>query len=111
MNIVLITYEFPPLNAIGGIGSYMHHLSVFLISKGQRVTVFSANPAASDVSVINHPHYINYLIPSRNYETFRKEVVPVFESFIKTNRVDVLESPEVGACALGIKEKIGRAHV
>ena len=105
MNIVLVSYEFPPLNAIGGIGSYMYHLSVFLTSKGQKVTVFSANPGAVELSVFNYPHCVNYVIPSSNNDAFRNEVVPVFERFHKSNRVDVIESPEVGACALHVKEK------
>lgn len=105
MHVVLISYEFPPTNAIGGIGSYMHHLCVFLTGKGQKVTVFSANPGSLEESVINYPHCVNYLIPSPNNESFRKDVLPVFETFIKKNRVDLIESPEVGACALHIKEK------
>jgi glycogen(starch) synthase len=105
MNVVLVSFEFPPANNTGGIGSYMHHLSVFLSGKGINVTVFSANPAGAELSVVKLPHCVNYVIPSINNNIFRKDVLAVFENFVKTNRVDCIESPEVGACALYLKEK------
>ena len=104
MHIALVSYEFPPENATGGIGSYMYHLSSILGCAGHRVTVFSANPAATDVVVLQQGHYTNYLVPAVDNESFRKAVVPVFTSIVLSNKVDVIESPEVGACALHIKE-------
>jgi glycogen(starch) synthase len=105
MYIVLVSFEFPPFTAIGGIGSYIYHLSVFLSSHGHKVTVFSANPQAKELTVIEYNYCVNYLVPSCNIYDFRNDVLSVFDSYIKTNIVDLIESPEVGACALSIKQK------
>ncbi|MDQ6814011.1 MAG: glycosyltransferase family 4 protein [Bacteroidota bacterium] len=105
MNIVLVTYEFPPLTATGGIGSYMYHLSVFLSAKGHNVTVFSANPVTEKLIVEEQFYCTNYQVPAVDNDTFRTKVLPVFERFVLLNEVDVIESPEVGACALYIKKK------
>lgn len=105
MDIVLVSFEFPPSNATGGIGSYMVHLAIILNQAGHRVTVFSANPSAEAVEVKEHEYCTNYLLPSKTNESFRLDVLHVFNTFVEHNRVDVIESPEVGACALFIKEK------
>ncbi len=105
MNIVLITYEFPPVTATGGIGSYMYHLAVFLSGKGHKVTVFSANPVEKAIRITKNEYCVNYLVPAQCNNTFRDAVLPVFEQFMETNQVHVIESPEVGACALRIKER------
>ena len=104
MHIVLVSFEFPPLNAVGGIGTYMYHLCRILNDANNRVTVFSANPNAEIVEVKEYEYCINYLLPSKTNEGFRKDVLPVFNTFLEKNKVDVIESPEVGACALLIKE-------
>ena len=105
MHVALVSYEFPPANAIGGIGAYMHHLSVILTKAGHRVTVFSADPNANYPYVIGKANCFNWLVPATDNKAFREAVLPVFEEFLETNKVDVIESPEVGACALLIKEK------
>jgi glycogen synthase len=104
VNIVLVSFEFPPLNAVGGIGSYMYHLCQLLNDAQHSVTVFSANPSAKELEVIQRTYCTNYLLPSKSNEEFRSDVLPVFNSFLEKNKVDVIESPEVGACALYIKE-------
>ena len=104
MHIVLVSFEFPPLNAVGGIGSYMYHLCRILNDANNRVTVFSANPNAEILKVEEYEYCTNYLLPSKTNEAFRKDVLPVFNTFLEKNKVDVIESPEVGACALLIKE-------
>ncbi len=105
MNIVLVSFEFPPFNAVGGIGSYMYHLSQLLYDAHHKVTVFSANPNAKELEIIQCTVCTNYLLPSKSNDEFRSDVLPVFNAFLKNNKVDVIESPEVGACALYIKEK------
>lgn len=105
MNIVLISYEFPPITAAGGIGSYMYHLSVFLTCKGHKVTVFSANTVDTELIICEQNYCTNYQVPAQSNEIFRVSVVAVFEQYLQSNTVDIIESPEVGACALYIKEK------
>ncbi|XVJ67673.1 MAG: glycosyltransferase family 4 protein [Lacibacter sp.] len=104
MHLLLVTYEFPPFMATGGIGSYMYHLAHVMAAKGHHVTVFSATQSHAEVTVRKETAYTNYLIPAADTVVFRKEVLKLFESYIQNHRVDVIESPEVGACALHIKE-------
>ena len=104
MHIVLVSYEFPPVTATGGIGSYMYHLSIILDEAGHTITVFSADPGAKDVRILQQMHCTNYLVPAESNESFKEKVVTVFSTFLQTNKVDVIESPEVGGCALHIKE-------
>ncbi len=101
----MVSYEFPPVTAFGGIGSYMYHLSLLLAQAGHHVTVFSAAPGAGEVIKNEKCHCQNFLIPANSNDAFRSAVLPVFETYLKANRVDVIESPEVGACALYIKQK------
>jgi len=88
----------------GGIGTYMLHLAHLLSNVGHRVTVFSATQSHTQVAVRQEKEFINYLIPAADTVFFRSEVLKLFKTYIKDNRVDVIESPEVGACALYIKE-------
>lgn len=103
LNILLVSFEFPPITAIGGIGSYMYHLSKLLHKLGHSVTVFSANPHGSEVEVQKREFCSAYLIPASNNEEFRSAALAFFHNYILYNNVDIIESPEVGACALNIK--------
>ena len=105
MNIVLISFEFPPLTAIGGIGSYMIHLANLLTSKGNSVTVFSAFPGGKSLEVATITDCVNYRVPAEDNFEFRQNILPVFEAYHASNRVDLIESPEVGACGLLVKER------
>jgi glycogen synthase len=104
LHILLVSYEFPPEMATGGIGSYIYHLAHLLHTNGQQVTVFSATNNHEEVVIIERTDCVNYLIPAANTKDFRKKVLEVFETYIQTHTVDVIESPEVGACALEIKK-------
>ena len=102
--ILLVSYEFPPHMPTGGIGTYMYHLGLMLSGKGYSVTVFSATQTHTDVTVVKTNNYLNYLIPCSDILTFKDEALQVFNEYIKDHYVDIIESPEVGACALRIKE-------
>ena len=104
LNILLISFEFPPEMATGGIGSYMYHLAHLLHVNGQQVTVFSATTNHEEIVITERNNCVNYLIPAVNAKDFRKKVSEVFKTYIQTHPVDVIESPEVGACALEIKK-------
>jgi glycosyltransferase involved in cell wall biosynthesis len=102
--ILLVTYEFPPEMATGGIGSYMNHLAHLLNSFGYHVIVFSGTTNYSQMTIVERNYCINYLVPADSLKIFREKVAEVFESYIQNHSVDVIESPEVGACALEIKK-------
>ena len=102
--ILLVSYEFPPHMPTGGIGTYMYHLALMLSSEGYSVTVFSATQKHTDVTVVKTNNYLNYLIPCSDILKFKDDALQVFNEYIKAHHVDIIESPEVGACALRIKE-------
>jgi len=49
--------------------------------------------------------YVNYVTYAKSHEEFRNNALKIFEEKINPYSVDVLESPEVGACAYEIKKK------
>ncbi len=105
LRIALVTFEFPPHNATGGIGSYFFHLANLLGSYGHSVFVFSGTNVKLAHNFIQNENYTNYLVLSKDNNEFKNEVVPIFSDFVASNTIDVIESPEVGACAIKIKEK------
>lgn len=105
MHILLLSYEFPPFMATGGIGSYMYHLAHLLSKKGHTVTVFSATTQHTTVTKLEQGVFMNYVIPAANTTVFREAAAVFFQQYIKTHTVDIIESPEVGACALLIKQQ------
>jgi glycogen synthase len=105
LSILLVTFEFPPEMATGGIGSYMNHLAHLLSDKGHKVTVFSATYEGDEITYYKRSHCENYLIPAANNEIFRIKANELFKQLhFQRHSFDVVESPEVGACALEIKK-------
>jgi glycogen(starch) synthase len=104
MNVLLISFEFPPATAVGGIGFYMFHQARMLEKHHIKVTVFSALPDGQSVVYTNISSVNHYGIPAANNEEFRLNAARFFENYIKEHSVDIIESPEVGACALEIKK-------
>lgn len=104
MHILLVTYEFPPAMATGGIGSYMYHLAHLLYNKGHKVSVISATNEKSE-QITDAGFCMNYLIPAVGHEEFRHLALNCFERNFEPDTIDLLESPEVGACALAIALK------
>lgn len=105
VNVLLVSYEFPPDMAIGGIGSYMHHLAILLNNHHFKVTVFSATLQSENVNLVEREHGKNYLIPAENLALFRERALQLFKELNGSEIFDVMESPEVGACALEIKKE------
>jgi glycosyltransferase involved in cell wall biosynthesis len=105
MNILLVTFEFPPYTPAGGIGTYMLHLSKLLLGQGERVIVFSALPGAEAIKEVHGNNYSHFYVPAIDNLEFQDKALRLFETFIENNQVDVIESPEVGACAIEIKRK------
>lgn len=104
MNILLVTNEFPPEMNTGGIGTYMHQLAHLLHNDGHKVFVISETNG-SEFEIADKGFCINYLIPQSDAASFRMKALEVFENYVSTERIDLIESPEVQACALEIKKK------
>ena len=104
MHILLVSYEFPPAMATGGIGSYMQHLAHLLFRKGHKVSVISATEEEEE-QVVDRGFCKNYLIPATDQRKFRELSLHLFDRYFEPTEIDLIESPEVGACALEIKQK------
>jgi len=104
MNIGLISYEFPPEMATGGIGTSMFNLAILLTRTGHKVAVFSGTLRDGCEPVIERENCTNYLIKSADNPEFRKKVVSVFKRVHRRLAFDIIESPETGACALAVKQ-------
>lgn len=90
--------------ATGGIGSYMNHMAHLFFEQGHKVSVISATNKPV-FNKIDRGFCTNYLVPACSTELFRKEALKIFEENCFFETVDLIESPEVGACALNIKSK------
>jgi glycogen(starch) synthase len=88
----------------GGIGTYVLHIVRVLVKFGHKVSVISANAKFGD-EVIIKDGYINYVTYAENHLEFREKALLVFDKHLDPRFVDLIESPEVGACALEIKLK------
>lgn len=84
-HILLVSYEFPPEMATGGIGAYMFHLSGLLTYAGFKVTVMSGTNSRDDVTKVELAHCENILIPASTDLIFRSKALQVFEHFSGIN--------------------------
>ena len=94
MRIALVSFEFPPAIAIGGIGTYAWEAATMLAQGGHKVEVFSAGKKgpepAEEFGIKVHR------FDADDRAAFRKAIVPTFSQCHKEAPFDVLESPELG---------------
>lgn len=95
MRIALITFEFPPAVAIGGIGTYAGVAARMLAEGGCDVEVFAAGPIAE--STEGSAGIRIHRLPATDRGEFRSAVAPAFEARHRHQPFDLLESPEIGA--------------
>lgn len=93
--VALISFEFPPSVAIGGIGAYAWEAARMLSSAGCDVTVFAAGNACNEPAEQFNVRVCR--VESNNRSEFRKKIHPIFTKLHKETPFDVLESPEIGA--------------
>ena len=95
LKIAIVSFEFPPAVAIGGIGTYAWHASQMLASQGCQVEVFAAGDVgeepAADFGVTVHR------VKAANRREFAAATVPKFLERHNDGPFDLLESPEIGA--------------
>ena len=94
MKIGIVSFEFPPAVAIGGIGTYTWHASRMLASRGCEVEVFSAGDVREEPAVDFGVKVHRFRTASR-----REFAAAVVQKFIERHRespFDVLESPDIG---------------
>lgn len=89
-------------------GSYSYNLAR-LLAKCNQVVVFSGcafinESISKEYEIINCGDLLtSVIVKCDNSDDFKIKVVSVFETLHKSINFDIIESPEVGACALNIK--------
>ena len=94
MRIALISFEYPPAVAVGGIGTYAWNAAHMLVDAGDEVEVFAAgNPNSEDLA---HPRLRVHRIPAEARTEFAQKLVPALRAAQAANAFDVIEAPEIG---------------
>lgn len=94
VNIALISYEYPPSVAIGGIGTYVWNASHMLAGSGAHVIVFSAGH--EDGIENPHPHIEVRRVAVKDRAAFPQAIVPHLLSAHARRAFDIIEAPEIG---------------
>lgn len=94
MNIALLSYEFPPAVAIGGIGTYAGQLVPALCARGCRVHVFAAGPAGQPEAVPERCTV--HRVPARDRLDFSTALLPSLLYAHRSAPFDLIEAPEIG---------------
>ncbi|MEM1394498.1 MAG: glycosyltransferase family 4 protein [Cyanobacteria bacterium P01_H01_bin.150] len=97
MKIALISYEYPPDTAIGGIATYVFQISKVLHNRGHHVEVFCSSPYRC-TSQEENGIWVHRIIGKKGSE-FSECVGKIFAKRHKIIQFDVVEGPEHSACA------------
>ena len=95
MRIALISFEFPPSVAIGGIGTYAWEAAKMLASGGCDVEVFAAGETGDEPASKFGVRVHRFDVKDR--AALRAAIRPCFAKRHQQNPFDLLESPEIGA--------------
>jgi glycosyltransferase involved in cell wall biosynthesis len=104
MKIALVSYEYPPDSAFGGIATYMLHAATMLMARGHHVEVFAASGTREGtfedggVTVHRVKELARFIFPAR--------LGPVFAKRHGEIGFDVVEAPEYFADAAGVIQHI-----
>lgn len=94
VKIALISFEYPPAVAIGGIGTYAWQASHMLAAHGIEVAVFAAG--LSDNVESPHPLIRVQRIVAENRIQFSSCLIPFLFASHQRDPIDVIEAPEIG---------------
>lgn len=103
MRIAFITYDYPTDIARGGIGTYVQQAAIIFKSMGHDVEVFCGS-LTRNVSEINEGVLVHSCL-TKDPDTFRSDCLTIFSDRHNAKPFDIIESPEIHANALLIKDK------
>lgn len=106
MRIALISFEFPPETAYGGIASYMHENARMLAAGGHSVEVFCAGKSARSTTI--HSTIQVHTIPDMDKDSFAESLIPVFTQRHNAAPFDVVESPDIYADGRAVRAQFPR---
>lgn len=102
MRIALISFEYPPDTAIGGIGTYTYNAASMLRDRGHEVEVFAGGGTAGH-AIVDDIRVHRSGMNARN--TFPEMAAQAFATRHRFRAFDVLEGPEYGAeAAAAVRE-------
>lgn len=104
MKIALISYEYPPDSAYGGIATYAYQAAKMLHRRGHHVEVFSSSLRRCGTEIEEGIFVHRVVVPSagrseKDRINFSKQVGTFFAERHATIQFDVVEGPEYGADA------------
>lgn len=100
MKIALISYEYPPDTAFGGIATYTLQIARLMQQRGHRVEVFAGSPYQEGVTLNGGIRV--HRVRCHNRAEFSSAIAPIFADRHQLEAFDVVESPEIGAESQGI---------
>lgn len=107
LRIALVSFEFPPAVAIGGIGTYARELSLMLASAGHTVHVFSAQSKSHlGREQVESENIKIHRVCAEDRRSFRELVVNQLLSVHAARPFDLVESPEVDAEGLEVRKAL-----
>jgi len=95
MRLALISFEYPPAIAIGGIGTYALETAKMLVRAGMGVEIFSAGPEGTTICESSGAPI--HRVAAGDRAEFKERIFPVFKARHTIGKFDLLESPEIGA--------------
>ncbi|RXK57428.1 glycosyltransferase family 1 protein [Lacibacter luteus] len=102
MRIALVSYEYPPDTAVGGIATYTRQWAKLLSSRGHDVEVFCASTSRAVSEEVDG--VVVHRVPETDRIRFKETILPVFTVRHQWKKFDVVESPEFNADGKLIKE-------
>jgi glycogen synthase len=102
MKIALVSYEYPPDTAVGGIGTYVQQIAQVLHHRGHPVTVFAGSPSRSG-RTIEAGIEVHRVQAARS--EFAHAIAPIFAQQHQITPFDVMEGGECGADARVIQQE------
>ncbi|MEO1069453.1 MAG: glycosyltransferase family 4 protein, partial [Cyanobacteria bacterium J06638_6] len=104
MKIALVSFEYPPDTAYGGIATYAHQAAAMLAQRGHTVEVFAGSRDRSGTET-DGPLVVHRIRVKQKID-FIRAVVPVFVARHRAAPFDVLEGPEYDADAAAIAQTL-----
>ncbi|NJN49074.1 MAG: glycosyltransferase family 4 protein [Alkalinema sp. RL_2_19] len=100
MKIALVSYEYPPDTAIGGIATYVRQAAQMLAQRGHTVEVFAASSTRAGCETESRYRHLKiHRIQLTDRTQFAQAIAPVFAQRHQLLHFDVLEGPDCGADA------------
>lgn len=94
MNLALLSFEFPPAVAIGGIGTYSREAARMLAERGVRVEVFAAGREPGLETPM--PGLRVHRVATTDRRAFPRALVPALLRSHTERPFDLIESPDIG---------------